>query len=62
MSSISSNKIMQFTDGNSHFICKKCKTVPELDFVSLVNVNYSCCCYVINNMTIDEIIKNNIIK
>ena len=50
-----------YCDENSHFICKKCKVVPELDFISLGNANYSCTCNTINNMPIDEIIKNNII-
>ena len=50
-----------YCDENSHFICKICKSIPELDFVSLGNANYSCTCEEINNMPINEIVKNNII-
>ena len=67
MTTISSKKFLKFKqrspycDENSLFICKKCKVVPELDFITLGKVNYSCPCNAINNITIDEILKNNII-
>ena len=54
--------INSISDSNNHFICRKCKYVPSLEFVSLEKVNYSCSCYKANNITIDEIINQNIVK
>ena len=54
--------VNSISDSNNHFICRKCKYVPSLEFVSLEKVNYSCSCYKANNITIDEIINQNIVK
>ena len=54
--------VNSISDSNNHFICRKCKYVPSLEFVSLEKVNYSCSCYKVNNITIDEIINQNIVK
>ena len=48
-----------YCDENSHFICKICKSIPELDFISLGNANYSCACDEINNMPINKIVEYN---
>ena len=55
-------EISSYSDINSHFFCKKCKTVPQLKFINFNKVNYSCGCYISNNMSIDNIFNNNIIK
>ena len=47
---------------NSHFICRNCFNVPNINFITLTKMKYSCYCYNTEYIDIKEIIKKNIIK
>lgn len=55
-------KLSYFFDINDHFICRNCKTVPIINFVSLKNVDCSCSCYEIKNMSINDVFIKYIVR
>jgi len=54
--------ILPFSEEDFHFICKKCHKIPIIEFNSLKSFNYSCICYKCQNISLEEIIKEYIVR
>ena len=54
--------LLPFSENDSHFICIKCHKVPVIEFSSLKTFNFSCTCFEIKNISLEDIIKNYVIS
>ena len=55
-------KLSSYSVRNLHFICKNCKTIPQINFISFKAMDYSCSCYNSYNISLDKVITENIMK
>lgn len=62
MKEVKMKKFSTYCDINDHFICKNCKYVPIINFVSFQEIEYSCSCYKVNRISINQIMNETIIK
>ena len=55
--------ISNFSEDDSHFICRKCHKIPIIEFNdSLENFNFSCFCGKSQNISLKNIIKDYIVR
>ena len=54
--------ILPFSENDSHFICRKCHKIPVIEFNSLKTFNFSCICFKYQNISLEDIIKEYIVK
>ena len=54
--------ILPFSENDAHFICRKCHKIPVIEFNSLKTFNFSCNCFKYQNISLEDIIKEYIVK
>ena len=55
-------KLSTYSVSNHHFICKNCKKIPQINFISFKIMDYSCSCFKADKISIDKVRVENIMK
>ena len=55
-------KLSSYSVRNHHFICKNCKTIPQINFISFKTIDYSCSCCNTYNISLDKVRIGSIMK